>query len=252
MQGENGRALAGTGTGVDNLNLAINLGNGLNTPPGGTGNPTTDPLTNTVSAVGQAHIAVNIFGNSDPGIPRQWNNRGCPRRGGLRYPAIGLGNAAYNLSGDGNQVTVGDQGSNFGLGFSVLGNRNDVVVSGPLAVGGTLFQNDLNGADAVEQFGPVSTLTISYATTTALSSLRAARRTTSGRASASGPAATRRPTSATRHPREGRHSRRSATGLRRRSGISATPSTTSPRNSLRVPKPAIPPTKSDDIRSRLS
>ena len=45
---------------------------------------------------------------------------------------------------------MGDQASNFGLGFSVSGDRNDVVVNGPAAAGGALFQSDR----FVEQTGP--------------------------------------------------------------------------------------------------
>ena len=45
---------------------------------------------------------------------------------------------------------MGDQGSDFGLGFSVFGDRNDVVVNGPAAAGGALFQSDR----LVEQTGP--------------------------------------------------------------------------------------------------
>ena len=155
MQGENGRALAGSGgTQFENLNIAINFGNGIDIPlPGGGNNPTLDTQTNTVATIGQGNIAVNFFGDSIPGTPitdtAGWS---VVRAGGLRLglPPTGFANAAYNFFGDGNHVTVGDQASNFGLGFSVFGDRNNVVVNGPLAAGGALFQSDRN----VVQTGP--------------------------------------------------------------------------------------------------
>ena len=63
---------------------------------------------------------------------------------------VGFANAAYNFFGNGNQVTAGDQASLFSLAFSAFGDRNDVVVNGPFAAGGALFQSD----QTVSQTGP--------------------------------------------------------------------------------------------------
>lgn len=141
MQGENARALAGgSGTEFDNLNLAFNFGNGFDT-----GITSTDPSTNSVQAVGQGNIAANIVGDSIPGAnmtdTTAWS---VVRAGGITVTplAVGFADAAYNIFGNGNQVAAGDQGSNFGLAFSVFGDRNDVDVNGPAAAGGALFQSD--------------------------------------------------------------------------------------------------------------
>ena len=232
MQGENGRALAGSGgTQFENLNIAINFGNGIDTPPRRGKNPSLDTQTNTVATIGQGNIAANFFGDSIPGRVRVsslgWS---VVRAGGLTLglPPTGFANAAYNFFGDGNQVTVGDQASNFGLGFSVFGDRNDVNVNGPLAAGGALFQSDrivVQTGPGIEINGyanPTGSTTNVLAAggtqrsssgpaSTSVPSLRAARSEAS-----SGPASTRRLTSARPSPRVGRYSRRSVTGSRRR------------------------------------
>ena len=155
VQGENAQTVVGAGTAFDNVNIGINVGNGFDTGVGFT----LDRFTNSVGTFGQGNIAVNIFGNSVPG------GTGCTPAGcegvegvstvqaggiGTMPLSVGFANAAYNFFGDGNQVTVGDEGSDFGLGFSVFGDRNIVNVNGPLAAGGALFQSDR----LVEQTGP--------------------------------------------------------------------------------------------------
>ena len=156
VQGENAQTVVGAGTAFDNVNIGINVGNGFDTPVGFT----VDHFTNSVGTFGQGNIAVNFFGNSVPGGTGCNPTTGCEgvegvstvQAGGVSLDplSVGFANAAYNFFGDGNHVTVGDQGSDFGLGFSVFGDRNDVVVNGPAAAGGALFQSDR----LVEQTGP--------------------------------------------------------------------------------------------------
>ena len=149
VQGENARAIAGgSGTQFDNVNLAFNFGEGIDT-----GITSIDPSTNSVQAVGQGNIAANILGDSIAGATVS-DTTGwiVVRAGGVTVAplAVGFADAAYNILGDGNQVYAGDQGSNFGLAFSVFGDNNDVNVNGPAAAGGVLFQDNR----LVVQVGP--------------------------------------------------------------------------------------------------
>ena len=82
--------------------------------------------------------------------------------------AFGLGNIALNVIGHGNQVSAGNEGnfaitessvpagtpSTLGLAFNTIGNNNTTTAIGPLAVAGSLFKNNLNGANQVVQLGP--------------------------------------------------------------------------------------------------
>ena len=150
VQGENARTVVGAGTAFDNVNLAFNFGNGFDTGVGFT----LDRETNTVGTIGQGNIAANFFGNSIPGVNITEGARwlSVVQAGGITLTplTVGFANAAYNLFGNGNQVTAGDQATLFSLAFSAFGDRNDVDVNGPFAAGGALFQSDR----LVAQTGP--------------------------------------------------------------------------------------------------
>ena len=168
VQGANARAQAGNGLPFDLLDLAINFGNGLDTPPplgGATGNPSLDPQTNAVSAFRPGNISANIFGNSIPGEGPEGVS--TVQAGGLATMplAFGFANAAYNLFGDGNHVLAGAQASNFGLAISAFGDRNDVDVQGPAAlaaaigVGNQIVSRTVPGITIATPFNSTGTST---------------------------------------------------------------------------------------------
>jgi hypothetical protein len=145
--GDNLYAQAGSGFGVgeslgDNLNVALNLA------PGETGGPF--GIDNSVYAIGQGNLAVNLGGTSSA------------TRINLEQ-AFGNFNAAFNLGGKGNVVSAGNLffddvpagPSTGGVAFNAVGNDNDVTAIGPGAFAGTLGVSNLNaaGGNAVNQVG---------------------------------------------------------------------------------------------------
>jgi hypothetical protein len=147
-------AIAGL-TPVDNGNVSINVGGTSSGPaqsllvpialPPPLGNLTKVP-TNMTLAAGQGNIAANIGGSNviDPSL-------GVFQRPN-RVQAVGVGNAAFNVGGVGNQVQAGEVlapsvstlvpalplplPSTASAAFNGLGSNNDVIAQGPFAVAG--------------------------------------------------------------------------------------------------------------------
>ncbi|HUL98075.1 MAG TPA: hypothetical protein VLU24_01290, partial [Mycobacterium sp.] len=139
--GDNLYAQAGDSPG-DNLNVALNLA------PGETGGPF--GIDNSVYAMGQGNLAVNLGGTSSA------------TRINLEQ-AFGSFNTAFNLGGKGNSVSAGNAffddvpagPSTGGVAFNAFGDDNDVTAIGPGAFAGTLGVSNLNaaGGNAVNQVG---------------------------------------------------------------------------------------------------
>jgi len=132
-------------TSGDNANVAINVAQGE-----------TAPGSNFVIAAGQGNLAANLGGLAD--VAKNRLNV---------VQSVGLANAAFNIGGKGNLVSVGNvtlnpaevgiplgTPSTGGVAFNILGNDNTVSAVGPLAIAGALGKDGLNGVNRVLQVGP--------------------------------------------------------------------------------------------------
>jgi hypothetical protein len=99
---------------------------------------TTVPAGSVVSAVGIGNIAVNLFGNGTAVT-------------GHRVEAVGTLSSAMAVGGTNNQVYASTTGGALNLGFTILGSGNQVYAGpGPVAVAGSILQN----GQTVKKMGP--------------------------------------------------------------------------------------------------
>lgn len=162
--GSNNVAEAGNST-SDVGNVAINLSNNTN------GFPATDVVdaggNSVLGQSGSGNIAANLGG-----VPTYVSGPVGPNNNPLLVEAIGKGNAAFNVLGNGNTVEAGSLGttsSTYGIGFnpgtstgalafSGPGHDNGVQALGPGAVAGALISSNNNfypgQVGNVQQSGP--------------------------------------------------------------------------------------------------